>query len=119
MTEQSPTASGKHWTASQAVVPSDIKLRRADQQLVVAWPDGQICTYTATTLRRNCPCATCRGERKDRSENPLHIMANAQGGDPTMTGAELKGNYAIKLIWSDGHDTGIFDYRYLRTLSAD
>ncbi|MCH8218976.1 MAG: DUF971 domain-containing protein, partial [Planctomycetes bacterium] len=44
------------------------------------------------------------------------IMTNVPASDPTLTGAQLMGHYAIKLIWSDGHDTGIFDYRYLRTL---
>lgn len=101
------------------MVPTDIKLQRAQQQLVVTWPDGATSTYTAATLRRNCPCAGCRGERKDRSENPLHIMTNVPASDPTLTGAQLMGHYAIKLIWSDGHDTGIFDYRYLRTLACE
>jgi DUF971 family protein len=30
--------------------------------------------------------------------------------------AELVGNYAIRFRWSDGHDTGIFDFRFLRSL---
>ncbi|MFQ5491226.1 MAG: gamma-butyrobetaine hydroxylase-like domain-containing protein [Phycisphaerae bacterium] len=116
MTDNPSTNSDGHWTGGSAIVPIDIKLQRARDQLVVTWPDGQTVTYSAATLRRNCPCATCRGERKDQSENPLHIMANAPGNDPTMVGAELMGHYAIKIIWSDGHDTGIFDYRYLHSL---
>ena len=31
--------------------------------------------------------------------------------------AKLVGNYAIQFTWSDGHNTGIFDFRFLRSLS--
>ena len=37
-------------------------------------------------------------------------------GGVRVTGAELVGNYAIKFRWSDGHDTGIFEFRLLRAL---
>lgn len=120
--EQQPpsesSAIGRHWQTQAPVVPADIKLKREQQELILSWPDGQLSTYTAATLRRNCPCASCRTDRQQQADNPLHILANVPDQEPQMSGAELMGNYAIKIIWSDGHDTGIFDYRYLRTLDA-
>lgn len=48
----------------------------------------------------------------------LPILSNAQvrADAAQVTGGHLVGNYAIQLDWSDGHNTGIFDFRYLRRL---
>jgi len=100
-------------------MPVELKLRRAEQQLMVRWQDGKDSVYDAGTLRRNCPCATCRTERdRKAAAPPTMLQVLPGGGDVRITGAELVGQYAVKLLWSDGHDTGIYDYRYLRSLDA-
>ena len=66
-------------------------------------------------LRRRCPCATCRSERESRNDNPLRVF-KPDPVDLRVKTAELVGNYAIRFSWSDGHDTGIFDFRNLRSL---
>jgi DUF971 family protein len=70
------------------------------------------------TLRRECPCATCRSDREDARKNPLRIL-KADPTDLRVTHAELVGTYAIQFTWSDGHNTGIFDFRYLRSLDRE
>ena len=61
--------------------PTDIKLKRAEQKLIVRWADGTSTEYDAPTLRQNCPCAvlavaTC-GKREvedpPRLEPTLHV----------------------------------------------
>ncbi len=101
---------------SEGTTPSDIKLKRAEQWLIIRWADGHTSVLEGVTLRRNCPCARCRQERQSQEGNPLRVLSSAAAVEPTLTGAELMGHYALKLVWSDGHDTGIFEFRYLRSL---
>ncbi len=100
-----------------SVSPVDLKVKIAEQRLVVDWKDGAQTSHSFQALRHVCPCATCKTERESRSENPLHILK----ADPTglkVVGAKLVGNYAIQFTWSDGHDTGIFDFRFIRSMDA-
>lgn len=113
-------ASGRRGSASAgdpSVVPADLRVKIAEQRLLVEWRDGHRSDYPLAYLRRNCPCATCRAEREEASSNQLRILK----ADPTgvrVTQAELVGNYAIRFQWSDGHNTGIFDFRLLRQLDT-
>ena len=61
--------------------------------------------------------ATCRTEREQRQATLLPILK----ADPTgvrVTSANLVGNYAIRFDFSDGHNTGLYSYDYLRKLAA-
>ena len=98
-----------------STTPKDLKVQLKEQRLIIDWMDGTRNEYPLPMLRRQCPCATCRTEREEHADNPLHIL----NSDPTgvrVTHAKLVGNYAIQFFWSDGHNTGIFDFRYLRSL---
>jgi len=95
----------------------DLKVQLKEQKLTVTWANGQTNEFSLAKLRSVCPCAACRGEREASSANPLAILKS----DPTgvrVTGARLMGNYAIQFDWSDGHNTGIFDFRFLRELGG-
>ena len=96
-------------------MPRDLKVKLAEQRLIVDWKDGRHSEYLLGGLRGQCPCATCRTERESQGGNPLRILRY----DPSrvrVTHAELVGSYGIRFRWSDGHDTGIFDFRLLRSL---
>ena len=98
-----------------STTPKDLKVRIKEQRLVIDWADGTRSEYSLHELRRRCPCATCRTDREQRADNPLTVLK----ADPTgvgVTHAQLVGTYAIQFRWSDGHDAGIFDFRYLRSL---
>ena len=81
----------------------------------IVWGDGHQSQYALGYLRKNCPCATCRTESKKQT-NPLHVLPKAPPTAITVTHAELVGNYALQLAFSDGHSTGIYDFRYLRSI---
>jgi len=100
-----------------SVTPRDLKVQLREQRLIVDWQDGQRGEYSLAQLRRICPCATCRTERESNRSNPLAIL-RADPSGVTVTSARLVGNYAIQFFWSDGHNTGIFDFRFLRSLAA-
>jgi DUF971 family protein len=94
-----------------------LKVRVAEQQLLVEWKDGRHSQYSFGALRKICPCATCRSEREAAGHNPFQIL-KADPSSIRVTGARLVGNYAIQFDWSDGHNTGIYDFRFLRSLDS-
>ncbi len=104
---------GPHDAASS---PKDLKVQIKAQRLMIEWADGSHVDYALDDLRRQCPCASCRSDREEAAANPLRILKFDPAG-VRVTSADLVGNYAIKFRWSDGHDTGIFDFRFLRELS--
>jgi DUF971 family protein len=95
----------------QAFEPREI-VQEDDANLRITWADGQICRYRAPQLRRMCPCAQCvnewTGERILRAE--------AVSDDLTIKDIQLVGRYALSFRWSDGHEAGIYSFRYLRQL---
>jgi DUF971 family protein len=100
-----------------STTPKDLKVKMKEQQLVVDWNDGTRSEFPLALLRRRCPCASCRTEREQQDANPLKILKFDPAG-VRVTQAKLIGNYAIQFFWSDGHSTGIFDFRYLRHLPS-
>jgi DUF971 family protein len=46
----------------------------------------------------------------------MPIVKTTYDGPITANGAELVGNYALRIQWSDGHDTGLYTWKYLREL---
>ncbi|MEO1512284.1 MAG: DUF971 domain-containing protein, partial [Planctomycetota bacterium] len=49
--------------------------------------------------------------------NPLTVLPSSPGGEGVVAnGAELVGNYAIKIHFSDGHNTGLYTWEYLREI---
>lgn len=84
-------------------------------ELRLAWPGGRVAVVPAFAMRDACPCAGCVEEGTGRKIlDPRTIPADVQVG-----GIDPVGNYAIKIRWSDGHDTGIYTWTYLRRLTLD
>ena len=58
--------------------------------------------------------------REEMAKNPLTVLpAGGSRGPLVAESAELVGNYAIKIKFSDGHDTGIYSWAYLREIDPD
>ena len=103
--------------------PVRLDLKR-DEKLTVEWQDGRVCVYPITLLRTMCPCAACKNVRSATSEpepakkkTSLTVLpGNFASGPITVLSAELVGNYALKLEWSDQHSTGIYSFQYLREI---
>ncbi len=80
-------------------------------KVVIEWEDGHVTRYTAKALRDLCPCARCIDEVTGR---PLHDPSRVPE-DLTTREVQLVGLYALSLAFSDGHATGIYPFRMLRT----
>lgn len=103
----------------EAPQPVDIELDRG-RELRITWSDGVRSVYPLTLLRRLCLCAACRHAREEGSAgNPLRVIPRRaeQQGMVVADKAELVGNYALRITWQDGHDTGIYEYGFPRALS--
>ncbi len=94
--------------------PVALKKEGADR-LVIEWNDGHRSEYLWTHLRANCPCAGCREERL-QPPNPLRILKPNELVPLKPVSINPVGFYAYKIVWSDGHDTGLFTLEHLREL---
>ena len=74
------------------------------------WEDGHTTVYAARDLRLRCRCASCVEEMTGRKLlDPASVAP-----DVVARGMTLIGQYAINIQWSDGHNTGIHNFRELR-----
>lgn len=100
--------------------PARLDVRR-DRGVTVEWSDGRVSFYPVAHLRRMSPSADARQTRRELSANPLTVLpaAATRGAAPgplVIVDAELVGNYALRLRFSDGHHTGIYSWAYLRQI---
>ena len=93
------------------IEPREIK-QEDDFNLRITWGDGRECRFSAAVLRRACPCAQCVNEwTGERMLKPNTIADELEIKDLSVVG-----RYALNFQWSDGHQTGIYSFRYLREL---
>jgi DUF971 family protein len=95
--------------------PTQIK-KTENNSLMVKWNDGKVTEISLTKLRDECPCVNCKGESVlFESYIPIKTPFKASGFYE-IDKLESVGNYAISIIWKDGHDTGIYSWDILRNL---
>jgi ATP-binding protein involved in chromosome partitioning len=93
-------------------IPKGIK---ASEGLIsIEWSDAHLGQYQARDLRLACRCAACVDEWTHQTlVKPELVPQNVK-----PKGIEVMGNYAIHIDWSDGHNTGIYTYDFLREVCA-
>lgn len=85
--------------------------------LTIEWADGTRSFFPVDFLRRMSPSAEARELRQQLERNPLTVLPAAKSKGPlTAESAKFVGNYAIRIRFSDGHDTGLYSWTYLREL---
>ncbi len=87
------------------------------QGVKIVWADGHESQYPLKHLRENCPCATCRAASHSPtpSPGPANPFPMYKPG-ARLTNAEAVGRYAVRLLWADGHSTGIYSFDHLRDI---
>jgi len=95
--------------------PKAIHAKRETATLDVTWGDESLVRYPFRFLRGECSCAQCVDEFTGvRTLDPASIAT-----DIAVESMELVGSYALRIRWSDGHDTGLYTWERLRGLAAD
>jgi DUF971 family protein len=91
--------------------------KEGTDRLLIEWNDGHQSVYTWKHLRKNCPCADCKGEF-GQPPNPFRILSEKELHAPPLAPVAIApvGHYAYQITWNDGHDSGIFTLENLREL---
>ncbi len=89
-------------------LPVAMRNYAVDGRLEIDWSDGHHSRYSHEWLRVECPCADCRGHTPDQAK----IITGKQ--DVRITSIEPVGNYALRIAFDDGHDTGLYEFSSLR-----
>lgn len=100
------------------VRPVSVDLQK-EVALTVTWSDGRVSVYPVGYLRRRSPSAEAKALREAQAKNPLTVLPSSGGADVgpfRAEGAELVGNYALRIEFSDGHRTGLYTWAYLRSI---
>ena len=86
----------------------------------IEWKDGHRSSYPFVFLRDACPCALCDDERAKAGREPGDPPGLQPGALPMFkaaakpTEAAPVGKYAIRFVWNDGHEHGIYSWEFLR-----
>lgn len=92
--------------------PTDITASEHGRLLEVSYDDGVVVRLTAEKLRVESPSAEVQGHSLAQRKQVTGKQNVA------IIGIEPVGNYAVKLVFDDGHDTGLYTWTYLRELGA-
>lgn len=99
--------------AAIAFWPREIRVKREQARVEIDWDDGRKDVIPAELLRVESPSAEVQGHGPDTKQ----IVAGKRAvGINTV---EAVGNYAIRIHFDDGHDTGIFSWEVLRRLGGE
>lgn len=93
-------------------IPTEITLHQKSRTLEVAFEDGARYVFPFEFLRVNSPSAEVKGH------GPGQEVLQVGKIDVTLVGVEPVGSYAVKLIFDDGHDSGLYTWEYLNQLGA-
>jgi DUF971 family protein len=94
-------------------MPSRVVLRESKDALMLTYSNGQEYTLPAEYLRVYSPSAEVRGhgEGNETLQFGKRLVS--------INALEKAGNYALQIVFSDGHDSGIYSWEYLRSLGQD
>ena len=99
--------------SENGTVPDQITLDEDNGSLSLIYSEKKECTFTCEFLRVFSPSAEVVGHVPSQRINPIGKQ------NVRIVGIEPVGNYAIKIIFSDGHDTGIYSWKYFQWLAAN
>lgn len=94
-------------------VPVEIRLRKGAQALGIEFDDGRRFELTAEYLRVHSPSAEVKGH------GPGQEVLQTGKQDVRIERIEPVGHYAVRLVFDDGHETGLYTWKYLRELGTD
>ena len=119
--ETRPAGVNEDELSTDAKTPLKVRVKKTEGTgVAIDWKDGHQSSWTFAWLRNACPCATCNEEREKSGRAPGEPKPKAQ--TPLMlyeapvrpVEATPVGKYALRFKWTDGHESGIYSWEYLR-----
>ncbi|REJ78936.1 MAG: DUF971 domain-containing protein [Acidobacteria bacterium] len=86
-----------------------------EDSVSIEWSDGIESNFAARRLRVACPCAGCINEWTGEKM----LKDDSVPDDVKISHISVVGRYALNFHFSDGHETGIFSFRYLREIDGN
>lgn len=96
----------------KAAAPGELRYRKETRELVIGYDDGQF-VLSAEFLRVHSPSAEVQGH------NSVGGVLPRRKENVSIAAIEQVGNYAVKIRFSDGHDTGLYSWDWLRKLCLE
>ena len=98
--------------------PKEIK-KIENRGLQITWSDSSVSHLTSLILRKNCPSADGGKyeEAKAKKKGMLNVVESTIDESLNLKEIWPVGNYAVGIRWGDGHDTGIYTFKYLKELT--
>jgi len=93
--------------------PTEIRLHQASRKLEIAFDDGTHCMLSCEFLRVYSPSAEVRGHGLGQE------VLQTGKESVNIVGITPVGNYAVRLDFSDGHNTGLYSWDYLHDLARN
>lgn len=93
--------------------PTEIRLKKGSKLLVVSFDDGSEFELPAEFLRVHSPSAEVKGH------GPGQETLQVGKENVTIRAIEPVGHYAVRLVFDDGHDSGLFTWQYLHELGSE
>ena len=93
--------------------PLELRVNPTRTALSILFEDGARATIAAEKLRVQSPSAEVRGHG---GQKPPPVTGKA---DVKIARLEPVGNYAVRIVFDDGHDSGLYSWDYLKGLSAN
>ena len=97
-------------TQASAPWPVELRLNKAEKRLDIEFDNGRKFSLPAEYLRVESPSAEVQGH------NPTQKIVVPGKRDVAITAVEPVGNYAIRIVFQDGHNTGLYSWTYLYEL---
>jgi DUF971 family protein len=96
-----------------SLMATELKLRTTSRVLQVTFDSGEIFDLPFEYLRVHSPSAEVKGHGPGQE-----VLVTGKSG-VAIRAIEPVGQYAVKLVFDDGHDTGLFTWKYLFELGRD
>jgi DUF971 family protein len=93
--------------------PTEIRLKKGPGTLVVAFDDGSEFSYSCEYLRVHSPSAEVKGH------GPGQETLQTGKENVGIEAIEPVGHYAVRLVFDDGHDSGLYTWQYLHELGTN
>lgn len=92
------------------------KIEVDNNTLTITWSDKSMSGIETLKLRKHCPCAVCTSQPDGSDEMKVRRFTEDK---IKISSVSVVGNYALNIIWQDGHNTGIYEFQVLKYLSLN